>query len=120
MFSLRSYRSAEINTKNRGFTTMQRECNLDLYIDFQIIFHKSVIPQIEDILFDKYKHEWQTRILSQNLGEKLKTYNVFKNVFEIVMYLSKAILDIEVLLQYLGAVLSPSEQRQVIMTKGSE
>jgi hypothetical protein len=53
--------------------------------------HKNVITQLEDFLFDKYKVNWQNRMFSQNVGNKLRTYKLFKEVFETEMYLSKNI-----------------------------
>jgi ssDNA-specific exonuclease RecJ len=46
---------------------------------------------LEDFLFDKYKVNWQNRMFSQKVGNKLRTYTLFKEVFETEMYLSKNI-----------------------------
>ena len=87
------HRNAVSNKKNWCFRTMAkfREHNLDMYTDLHNIFHKSAIPQFEDVLFDKYKVEWQNRILSQNVGKKLRTYKLFKQDFETELYLSKTV-----------------------------
>jgi hypothetical protein len=42
-------------------------------------------------LFDKYKVNWQNRMFSQTVGNKLRTYKLFKEVFETEMHLSKNI-----------------------------
>ena len=68
-----------------------QECNLELYTDLENILHKYVITQLEDLLFDKYKVNWQNRMFSQKVGNKLRTYKLFKEVFETEMYLSKNI-----------------------------
>ena len=59
--------------------------------DLENILYKNVITQLEDFLFDKYKVNWQNRMFSQKVGNKLRTYKLFKEVFEIEMYLSKNI-----------------------------
>ena len=53
--------------------------------------HKNAITQLEDFLLDKYKVNWQNRMFSQKVGNKLRTYQLFKEVFETEMYLSKNI-----------------------------
>jgi hypothetical protein len=63
-----------------------RECNLELYTDLENILHKNAITQLEDFLFDKYKVNWQNRMFSQKVGNKLRTYKLFKEVFETEMY----------------------------------
>ena len=68
-----------------------RECDLDLYTDLHNIFYKNLIPQLEEMLFHKYKIEWQRRILSNCVGKKLRTYKLFKITFETELYLSKTI-----------------------------
>jgi hypothetical protein len=50
------------------------------------ILHKNAITQLEDFLFDKYKVNWQNRMFSQKVGNKLRTYKLFKEVFETEMY----------------------------------
>jgi hypothetical protein len=62
-----------------------------LYTDLENILPKNVITQLEDFLFDKYKVNWQNRMFSQKVGNKLRTYKLFKEVFETEMYLSKNI-----------------------------
>ena len=63
-----------------------RECNLKLYTDLENILHKNAITQLEGFLFDKYKVNWQNRMFSQKVGNKLRTYKLFKEVFETEMY----------------------------------
>jgi hypothetical protein len=58
---------------------------------FPTSLHTNVITQLEDFLFDKYKVNWQNRMFSQKVGNKLRTYILFKEVFETEMYLSKNI-----------------------------
>ena len=67
------------------------DCNLELYIDLENILHTNVITQLEDFVFDRYKVNWQNRMFSQKVGNKLRTYKLFKEVFETEMYLSKNI-----------------------------
>ena len=43
---------------------------------------KNVITQLEDFLFDKYKVNWQNRMFSQKVGNKLRTCKLFKEIFE--------------------------------------
>jgi hypothetical protein len=62
-----------------------QECNLELYTDLENILHKNVITQLEDFLFDKYKVNWQNRMFSK-VGNKLRTYKLFKEVFETVVF----------------------------------
>jgi hypothetical protein len=69
--------------------TKFRECNLELYTDLENILHKNAITQLEDFLFDKYKVNRQNRMFTQKVGNKLRTYKLFKEVFETEMYLSK-------------------------------
>jgi hypothetical protein len=67
------------------------DCNLELYIDLENILHANVITQLEDFVLDRYKVNWQNRMFSQKVGNKLRTYKLFKEVFETEMYLSKNI-----------------------------
>jgi hypothetical protein len=69
--------------------TKFREFNLELYTDIENILHKNVITQLEYFVFDKYKVNWQNIMFSQKVGNKLRTYKLFKEVFETEMYLSK-------------------------------
>ena len=89
-----AFRNAFNKKKNWCFRIMTkfRECNLELYTDLENILHNNVITQlIEDCLFDKYKVNWQNRMFSQKVGNKLRTYKLLKEVFETEMYLSKNI-----------------------------
>jgi hypothetical protein len=61
------------------------------FTDLEKILHKNVKVQLEDFLFDKYKANWQNRMFSQKVGNKLRTYKLFKEVVETEMYLSKNI-----------------------------
>ena len=61
-------------------------CTLELYTDLENILHKNVITQLENVLFDKYKVNWQNRMFSQKVGNKLRTYKLFKEVFETVVF----------------------------------
>ena len=47
--------------------------------------HKNAITQLEDFLLDKYKVNWQNRMFSK-VGNKLRTYKLFKEVFETVVF----------------------------------
>jgi hypothetical protein len=88
-----SFRNA-VNKKTKWcfrIMTKFRECNLELYTDLENILHKNAITQLEDFVFDKYKVNWNKRIFSQNVGHKLRTYKLLKEVFEKEMYLSKNI-----------------------------
>ena len=75
-----SFRNEVSKKKNWCFRIMTkfRECNLELYTDLENILHKNVITQLEDFLFDKYKVNWQNRMFSQKVGNKLRTYKLFK------------------------------------------
>jgi hypothetical protein len=88
-----AFRNAVNKKKNWCFRIMTkfRECILELYTDLENILHKNVITQLEDFLFDKHKVNWQNRMFSQKVGNKLRTYKLFKEVFETEMYLSKNI-----------------------------
>jgi hypothetical protein len=61
------------------------------FTDLENILHKNVKVQLEDFLFDKYKANWQNRMFSQKVGNKLRTYKLFKEVVETEMYLCKNI-----------------------------
>ena len=88
-----AFRNAVNKKENWCFRIMTkfRESNLELYTGLENILHKNVITQLEDFLFDKYKVNWQNRMFSQKVGNKLRTYKLFKEVFETEMYLSKNI-----------------------------
>ena len=89
-----AFRIAVNKKKNWCFRIMTkfRECNLEIYIHwFKEFLHNNVITQLEDFLFDKYKVNWQNRMFSQKIGNKLRTYKLLKEVFETEMYLSKNI-----------------------------
>ena len=55
-----------------------QECNLELYTDLENILHKNVITQLENVLFDKYKVNWQNRMFSQKLEINYELINCLK------------------------------------------
>jgi hypothetical protein len=48
--------------------------------DLENILYKNVITQLKDFLFHKYKVNWQNRMFSQKVGNKLRTYKLFNNL----------------------------------------
>ena len=49
-----------------------KEWNLDLYTDLNNVLCKQNITQMEEVLFDEYIENWQNRILTQDVGKKLR------------------------------------------------
>ena len=52
---------------------IERFCNIDEYV-----LDKSLIGQLEGMIFNKYKDDWISRLRSYGQGNKLRTYKLFK------------------------------------------
>ena len=57
-------------------------CNTDTHI-----LNRNIILQLEQVIFDKYKADWSTRVSSYAQGNKLRTYKLFKNIYGTELYL---------------------------------
>lgn len=64
-----------------------RECNFGNFINIDCVLSKRSIVNLEDIIFDRYKSEWNDRILTLDASKKLRTYKLFKNIYKTEKYL---------------------------------
>ena len=84
------HRNAVNNKKNWCYKIMSKlkECNFEFYADFNNIIDRNILFQIENYIVNKYIENWSNRILSQDIGNKLRTYKLFKNEYGTEMYLN--------------------------------
>ena len=62
-----------------------------MYTSIDCVLHKNIVREIENVLFNKYIVEWQTKILSQSNGNKLPTYKRYKSQYCAELYLKQNI-----------------------------
>lgn len=86
-----SHKNAVNNKKNWCNRVMKKlkGCNFDLYTSIDSVLHKNIVLQLENVLFNKYIAEWQTKILSQGNGNKLRTYKLYKSQYCTELYLKQ-------------------------------